>query len=205
MPKVYIVGPDSSITQMFIKNGWDVVRDPDDADYLQFTGGSDVDPMLYQEPKHQTTYSDPERDSRESHLFRTYEHEKSMLGICRGGQFLNVMNGGAMWQNVDNHAIRGTHKAFDKISGEWWDVTSTHHQMMYPDNTGEVLVTAGLTSFREDGWNKYNSTDKEDRDTEVVFYPDGKSLCFQPHPEYVGIKDPCQRLYFQIIKHVFGD
>src|SRR3546814_3238996 len=32
---------------------------------------------------------------------------KPMAGICRGGQFLNVMCGGSMIQHVEGHAIHG--------------------------------------------------------------------------------------------------
>jgi len=204
-PKVAIIGGDMNIERMFMKNNWEIVNNLDDADFLQFTGGADVDPMLYSEPKHPTTHSSPSRDSIEANIFNTYVNAKHMLGICRGAQFLNVMSGGSMWQNVNNHAIGGTHKAFDKISGEEWNVTSTHHQMMSPSEDGDILVTAGLTTFKEDGYTKYMSKlNDNNRDCEVVFYEDTDSLCFQPHPEYVDPEEDCQRLYFQLIKHMFN-
>lgn len=202
MPKVAIVGRDGSMSQMFIRNGWEVVDDFDKADFLQFTGGADVDPMLYQQPKNPSTYSDPARDSRESHIYWSYVGQKGMLGICRGGQFLNVMNGGEMWQNVDRHAIGGTHPALDVETNEWVEVTSTHHQMMLPAEDGHVLVTARLTTMKEDGYDMYHSkhTTPEGSDIESVLYSDTKTLCFQPHPEYCTVDDPCQRLYFNLIK-----
>lgn len=82
--KVFVVGPDTSITRMFIANDWKIVSDIEDAEYIQFTGGADVSPMLYGEPKHPRTYNDPGRDNREADVYYRYFGKKKMLGICRG-------------------------------------------------------------------------------------------------------------------------
>lgn len=208
MPKVYIVGPDASISRMFVANDWEVIYDIDDAEYIQFTGGADVSPMLYGEPKHPRTYNDPRRDDMECNLYSQYVGKKKMLGICRGGQFLNVMNDGKMFQDVNNHAIGGTHAAFREDSGRIVQVTSTHHQMMRPEPVlGDVLVTAKLSSRKEDGFGVDWSKDPYDgyEDVEVVWYEHSESLCFQPHPEYVDPKHECQRLYFNLIEQYMGD
>jgi hypothetical protein len=34
-------------------------------------------------------------------------------------------------------------------------------------------------------------------DYEVVFYPQTRALCFQPHPEYTGDQYLCMERYFQ--------
>lgn len=201
MPSVYIVGGGRDFEVMFLKESWTIARHPDEADYLQFTGGSDVDPMLYFQPKHATTACDPSRDSRESHIFWTYEGHKKMLGVCRGGQFLNVMSGGSMWQHVDNHGLIGTHKAMDVDSREWYDVTSTHHQMMDPSDEAEILVRAGLTTYKDDGFKRHHQKqDDELRDIEAVFYPEFDAMCYQPHPEYTDKDHPCHILYFKLIE-----
>ncbi len=195
---VYIVGKDTLIYRMFVANNWKIVDDPDDAEFLQFTGGADVSPMLYGEPKHPSTYNNPQRDDQESDLFFRYGDTKKMLGICRGGQFLNVMNGGTMYQDVDNHARYGTHAATVAETGQIVQVTSTHHQMMNPSLVGStLLVTANLSTYKLNGWGKNTIEDDEGFDTEVVYY-DG-CLCFQPHPEYVTPDHECQRLYFSLI------
>jgi gamma-glutamyl-gamma-aminobutyrate hydrolase PuuD len=186
---------------MFIANDWDIVNDVDDAEYIQFTGGADVSPMLYNEPKHPRTYNDPRRDDAESNLYWTYAGSKKMLGICRGGQFLNVMNGGRMYQDVNNHAIVGTHPATILDTGRIVQVTSTHHQMMMADYDGIELVTANLSTRKEDGRGVDIKGLHEKADNEVILYNNRTiSLCFQPHPEYVEPKHECQRLYFDLIK-----
>lgn len=205
--KVYIVGPDTSITRMFIANDWTIVSDIEDAEYVQFTGGADVSPMLYGEPKHPRTYNDPRRDDREADVYYTYLGRKRMLGICRGSQFLNVLNGGSMFQDVSNHTIGVTHAALLNATGRIVQVTSTHHQMMRPKPLySEVLVTAKLATNKEDGYQVDWSDDLDETlDTEVVWYDNSQSLCFQPHPEYVDPNHECQRLYFDLIKQYMGD
>jgi len=194
---------------MFLRQGWQVVNDMDKADFVQFTGGEDVDPMLYGEPRHPRTYASPERDSTESHLFhQAVDEGKNLLGICRGGQFLNVMSGGSMYQDVDNHAISGTHRASVDVpllkykEGDLVDVTSTHHQMMRPGPSADILLTANLSTRFEDGWMN-DQADFEYQDMEVLWYQKTKALCFQPHPEYVELDHPCQTLYFDLIEELF--
>ena len=206
MPKVFIVGGDGLIERMFLNRDWTIVQHPKNAEYIQFTGGADVSPMLYGEPKHPATHNDPIRDDKEANIYHRYVGDKKMLGICRGGQFLNVMNDGYLHQDVDNHAIHGTHAAVVEATGQVVQVTSTHHQMFFPSVDGLVLVTASLASRKENG----HQDDLVDylgkgEDTEAVLYNPTSSLCFQPHPEYVDYKHECQQLYFDLIEQYLGD
>lgn len=201
MNKVYIVGWDYSISDMFLRRGWKLVDNTNDADLIQFTGGEDVTPSYYDEEAHARTYCNPRRDYIEFNLFKQCVIDgKALTGICRGGQFLNVVSGGKMWQHVDHHAIGGTHPAmfFDDVV----NVTSTHHQMMRPQGNYELIGTASLSSYRETASEK--NVDEDFVDIESVFYPETKSLCFQPHPEYVNRDDPCQDLYFNLLEKYFG-
>lgn len=193
--KVYIVGGDYSIRNMYEIRGWGVVFDPYEADLIQFTGGEDVDPSYYKEEKHATTYSNPKRDAREAHIFNSLK-EMPMAGICRGGQFLNVMCGGEMWQNVDGHTR--SHVLRMVKTGETYEVTSTHHQMMRPPDGADVLATANISTRRESATYKNTSTDFQD--VEIVKY--GNKLCFQPHPEYVHRDHECQELFFNLLKDI---
>lgn len=202
-PKVYIVGGDGSIERMFIVYGWQVVRSLVGADLVQFTGGADVSPFLYGEGFHKTTYNDRDRDLEEAGYFAIAQRLGiPMSGICRGGQFLNVMNGGSMWQNVDGHAIRGTHEAVDIDTDRVIQVTSTHHQMMFPSGHGQLVAKASEASFVESDKAVYKTDDFID--TEVVFYHETKSLCFQPHPEYVQPGHECADYYFELLNRFFG-
>ena len=189
--KVYIEMPNEQYHSMFLDRGWSIVRSPKEADLIQFTGGSDVSPGYYREKTHPTTNNNRARDKREVLLFGIAKANKTpMAGICRGGQFLNVMCGGRLWQNVDRHAIGGTHEAIDLLSGETFQVTSTHHQMMKPGLGARVVITAHLTTKREsmigdcifEGKGATNGG--LEPDVEAVFYKDERVFCFQPHPEF---------------------
>src|SRR5512138_3194140 len=104
MTKIYVVGGAYGYGKLFQEHGWEVVIDLDEADIACFTGGEDVSPNYYGEQKHIRTYSNPLRDSVEKSIFNVFmEKEIPMLGICRGGQFLNCMSGGKMYQHVSNH------------------------------------------------------------------------------------------------------
>lgn len=197
MPKVFVVGSDFSVRNMFLRQGWTLVDNIDEAvSLIQFTGGEDVDPSYYGETRHPRTYSNPKRDAAEAAIYNEWVGKVPMAGICRGGQFLNVMNGGKMWQHVNNHALSGTHEAFCRVSETPVQVTSTHHQMMIPAPQGKVLLTASVATQYETATTLIEGGMD---DTECVLYMDTSCLCFQPHPEYVDINHECQTLYFKYL------
>jgi len=202
--KVLIVGPDSSISAMFSMNGWDVTYNSLETDIslVQFTGGEDVTPSLYQEKAHPATSCNPTRDARESQIYLEFKGKVPMAGICRGAQFLNVMNGGSMWQHVGNHAIRGVHIATDHMNAEDVMVTSTHHQMMIPNDSAIVLMTAQQATFKQ-GWETQEIGGKN-LDIEALYYAETSCLCYQPHPEYVDFDHDCQTTYFRYISTFFN-
>lgn len=200
MKKVYVVGGGYAYERMFKQAGYALAASMQEADLLCFTGGADVSPELYGE-ENVGSYCSPERDKYEEQVFDwAYAHDVPMVGICRGGQFLNVMNGGKMWQDVDNHAISGTHKAMCKYWGEIM-VSSTHHQMMRPHELGDVLVSASLASYKLGGEGLFERGDAafSNHDCEVVYYKDTKSLCYQPHPEIVNEDHQCRKHFLMLV------
>lgn len=168
-------------------------RSLDDADIVLFVGGADVNPLLYGEEPLERTGFDVKTDNRDMFAWR-HASDKFKIGICRGGQFLNVMNGGRLWQHVDNHTQE--HTITDMFTGQVVQVSSTHHQQFRPAANAAVIATARCTtqkhsenqrwffkdkfSFQETPMDKYFKIDHE-----VLFYHDTRSLCFQPHPEYI--------------------
>ena len=167
-----------------------------DIKLVVFTGGADVDPSLYSERPHPKTYSDIERDKLEQDYYHAAVKGKiPMVGICRGAQFLTVMNGGSLVQHVDNHAVVGTHPIFtDK--GKEVKVTSTHHQMMYPKGKFKMLAWAkGLSNKYQTGRGTVTPKTLVD-EPEVVWYGNTKSLAVQFHPEYMN-EDSGGFKYFQ--------
>lgn len=163
-----------------------------------FTGGADVDPSLYSEKAHATTHSDINRDKVETEYYHAALRNKvGMVGICRGSQFLTVMNGGRLVQHVSNHAVGGTHSITTK-DNETFEVTSTHHQMMFPQGRHKMLAWAeGLSQKYEFGstaaWAKKSDHIQE---PEVVWYGNTKGLAVQFHPEYMNA-DSLGYNYFQ--------
>ena len=87
---------------MFSKMGFHITPKLDKADIVVFGGGSDVNPILYGEDPLPGTIYDDQRDAWCMNLWRNSE-DKLKIGICRGGQFLNVKNGGKLWQHEDQH------------------------------------------------------------------------------------------------------
>lgn len=71
-------------------------------DGFLFTGGQDISPNLYAERKTPACGQQcRERDDMEAVLFRIiYEMDKPLLGICRGIQYINVVMGGTLYQDL---------------------------------------------------------------------------------------------------------
>jgi putative glutamine amidotransferase len=71
-------------------------------DGVLLTGGGDVDPAFYGEPRHPEVYdAEPGRDEFEIDLARrAMAADLPMLAICRGTQVLNVAAGGTLVQDI---------------------------------------------------------------------------------------------------------
>lgn len=73
----------------------------DMCDGFLFTGGQDVSPELYGEQAMENVVSNKLRDDMESVLVSmALKEDKSILGICRGIQFLNAYLGGTLYQDL---------------------------------------------------------------------------------------------------------
>ncbi|KKL14600.1 hypothetical protein LCGC14_2514020, partial [marine sediment metagenome] len=188
--------------KMFASKGWILSDNLKDADLIQFTGGFDVSPSLYGQKIHSQTFCNTDRDRREVLIYnKAIQNKIPLAGICRGGQFLSVLNGGFMWQHVNKHAIFGTHKAVDSQTGKSFGVTSTHHQMMEPGKKGLVVLSAKESTFKEKMVKNHvlKIVEYKTSDTEAVFYEDTKTFCFQPHPEFKGY-DELKNKYFEYLE-----
>lgn len=208
MPSVFIVGGNAQYRAMFKLRGWVVVDVPQEADLMQFCGGADVNPSLYGHGVHPTTtFSTTSDGIDEAHYELATRLNMKKVGICRGGQFLNVMNGGKMVQDCDGHATYYGHEAIDMLTGRTIHVSSTHHQMMMPADHGEVLAVARESLHRKlvvpEQGTVNNMIGELGDDVEAVFYPQTESLCFQPHPEFRGV-EACTDYYFELIERCLG-
>jgi GMP synthase-like glutamine amidotransferase len=195
MKKVYIVNGGVAYHTMFRNLGFAITSNMREAQLVCFTGGADVSPAFYGDKPHPYTSNSPERDYEEREIFRqALEAETPMVGICRGGQFLNVMSGGRMYQHIEGHGR--SHNITDLQTGEVVYVSSTHHQMMMPAKNGVLVASSGIGGNREWYEGDIFKKDISDEDIEVVYYPPTNCLCFQPHPEFEGVVYEPMTAYF---------
>lgn len=180
-------------------------------DLILFTGGEDVDPVYYNEKVGKFTSCAPERDNLESKMFRFLGYKVPKLGICRGSQFLTVMNGGKLVQHVENHAIGSTHSiTFDYILHNKMQMTSTHHQMMYPFNLEkkDYILCAYATNYLSpvylNGNNKNIEISEDFLEPEIVYYPSTNSLAIQGHPESSVMPADGKELILNYISNVLN-
>lgn len=202
MKNVYIVNGSAEYRKLFESLGFMLISGLSDesagalADLVVFTGGSDVSPVFYDANRHPTTYSDMGRDLQEEAIMtEALALDIPMVGICRGAQFLNVMSGGEMYQDVDKHCY--PHSITDLQTGEVVYVSSTHHQMMKPSEKGLLVASSTLGGAREWYEGQVFHKDVSEEDIEVVYYEHTKCLCFQPHPEFNGAQYESMKVYFR--------
>lgn len=145
----------------------DNLKDLEKCDGVILTGGSDVNPELYQRPGFMTYINpkdvDEKRDEFEWEMIRhTEENQKPLLGICRGLQIVNVYFGGILLPDIPsfgkfNHAKLDSGKDREhvvdvdpnsllyKITGEQKGfINSAHHQSA--DIPGHGLVVNALSA-----------------------------------------------------------
>ncbi len=173
----------------------------DTCDGFLFSGGLDVDPALYgEEISHETVETDTARDDFESKIFPlVYKTGKSVLGICRGLQVINVFLGGSLHQHIENHRqtpIPGTQpiqkvkviegSALHEITGEGELMVNTfHHQAIK-----ELASCLEADAISEDGI--IEAAHHKEREFFVAV---------QWHPEiYVTADESMQKLFRKFIE-----
>lgn len=135
-------------------------------DGFLFTGGADLDPVLFGETNEKGLSEDitPERDTLECTLGKLVaENGKPALGICRGIQSMNVAIGGSLWQDIHSQCCLQDHvlkdengKPHHKVYVNGWladllgrteiETNSYHHQSIKC-----VPVGAEILAHTEDG------------------------------------------------------
>ena len=124
---------------------------------LILAGGSDIDPASYgARPHPETRGTRPERDRFELALgTRALERDMPVLGICRGMEMLNVIQGGTLNQHLGLELHRHTPGVFTDhrvelepgslaarvVGAELTEVKSAHHQGV--EELGEGVVISG--------------------------------------------------------------
>lgn len=185
-----------------------LTSNPEELDYFLeicggflFTGGQDVSPSLYQEERKDWCGTCCVlRDEMEVYLLkRAVKQGKSVLGICRGLQIMNVCYGGTLYQDLSmeyksniNHRMkppyhREAHKVFVKkdtplyeiLQKEEIGVNSCHHQAIK-----EISPDFRAMAISEDGL------------IEGIYMPSETFIAgVQWHPEYFYKEDEsCRKL-----------
>jgi gamma-glutamyl-gamma-aminobutyrate hydrolase PuuD len=201
---VYLTGSQfeqRQFAEMFSRARCYKAKTPEEADLVVFAGGEDVNPVLYGETAHHDTQFNPERDAEDIELYNLCKDNGiPMFGVCRGAQFLAVMNGGKLYQDVDNH--NAPHGIFDRINKKYIkQVSSVHHQMVQ-ECPGMDVIAHGHTS--QTRW--LNDTSYETgpiKDIEAFFFRDTCCIGVQGHPEYRGYAEYtkwCLELIYQYVE-----
>lgn len=206
MKRIYIVNENWDNHSIYLERGWGITREMSEASLVHFCGGVDINPALYgQKPHPRTQAFSTRRDELEIEAYhQAVKLGKPIAGICRGAQLINVLNGGSLWQHVDNH--QGQHNIIDAFTGEVKRVNSVHHQMMRPAEDAVLVAYADEASSKEcmEGEDVHclvGHTLHGEKDPEIVFYPKTKSLCFQAHPEF---DEMTAKVYFHYLDKYLG-
>jgi len=163
------------------------------------TGGIDVHPDFYHgKPDYNNSPASfqPERDVFEEKIYRfSQENKLPVLGICRGMQLINVLEGGRLIQDLDNGNERHKKEESDKehnivaeektllseiansLNGR---VNSAHHQAIDPNALGQNLTV-----------NAYDEGEEKIIEGLEFKNKSGKAfmLCVQWHPERMKSKE----------------
>jgi len=153
-------------------------------DGLLLTGGGDVDPALYGEPRHATfDAAEPGRDALEMDLVRrALDANVPVFAICRGIQVLNVARGGTLVQDIPDqmpgsvvHSVREPSFAIahdvwiasgtlleqlmrERLEGDTCAVNSRHHQAIKAVGDGLVVAATapdGVIEAVEDATRRF--------------------------------------------------
>ena len=187
--KVHLIGPPEDtkgFPHLFVRAECSMAENLADADLAVFTGGPDVDPAYYGEKPHSSTYVDDERDYADIAAYMTcLEDGIPMVGVCRGAQFLAVMAGFKLWQDINNH--HSDHQMWDnrkKIMLE--RVSSVHHQAVIAGPGMEVIGTTGLSTdrWKNNLQSQIANKDHPFMDVEAYYIRETGAFGVQGHPEY---------------------
>lgn len=211
-PQVLVLGGPDYQT-LFESDGWDVTtkyKAAKNVDLVCFSGGTDINPSIYNQPRHhRTQYSDLTRDRQELAIFqKCVKHDVPMVGICRGAQLLCALSGGSLIQHATNHDT--WHTCYLPIIGKDITVSSSHHQMMFPWDVDHIMIGyARGRSTCYQGADEKGTTDithpsmfGDDEgiiEPEIVYFPETRALCHQPHPEWMQDESEYRQFFFETI------
>lgn len=174
--------------------------DPKNVTLVMFTGGEDVDPSYYgAKTRHLSGYNTA-RDIDEKNIFDyCLENGIKMTGICRGFQFLNVMCGGFMHQDIDNHGVFRHGVMFPNLD-EIVKASSTHHQLVGLPNNAIPVAWASPNRITRCHGRDGEFMPPPTREIESAIFPDYNAMGVQFHPEFMDNDEPGRILYERMVR-----
>ena len=181
----------------------------DALDGIVFTGGNDLDPAAWDEPRHEKAVAiDPLRERFERALIAEVERRKlPTLGICLGSQLMNVHRGGTLNQFIGDFSTAIEHRRL----GTEWD--ARHDVNLAPDSI--VAQAAGVTHVQSNTSHK-QSIKTPGRGLRVIATaPDGvvEGVEDPTFPLFIGVQwhperqhaEPAQRAIFKLLVAKAGE
>ena len=186
---------------------WISIRDTDKAietmlrcDGLLLTGGGDIDPKYYGQPRHEKCGEpNPLRDTAELAMLKAFlPTGKPIFGICRGEQILNVALGGTMLQDI-SEMQKVSHSGFKKRAQCVHTVTIREGTLLHDIAGTAALPVNSMHHQAADlpGEGLLVSARSEDGFVEALELPDHPfCLGLQWHPEHLSAHDKLQQSFF---------
>ncbi len=144
---------------------------PDFVQGILFTGGGDIDPLLFgEEPILQNGEISPLRDAYELHLCKeALQRALPLLGVCRGMQIMNIATGGSIYQDIGvqthstlkhnqqaprSYATHSIQIQQDSLLAALWQtksivVNSVHHQAVSKLGAGFMISAKSTDALTE--------------------------------------------------------
>lgn len=171
------------------KNGFEGI------DALVLWGGTDIHPSFYGQTHNKFSGAPTLPSTRDLWEWQAMKYCKAhnipIIGVCRGAQFLCAFAGGALFQHVTNH--NGGSHSVTTTTGEIFNVTSAHHQMLDLKDTKHELLAWSTECLSNVYYDDQTSTPfrvraeimkKTFKEPEMVFFPEIRGLAIQGHPEW---------------------
>lgn len=173
---------------------------PKSFDLVQFTGGADVNPVLYHETSPAgVCHVDPERDLMELQIFEKAKHHGvKIAGICRGLQLINVAVGGKLLHHISGHTSAGHWTQTSRRKEAIW-TNSYHHQMVIPPVGSKILAWSKVQLSSVYISDKDEETDWEGPEIEALYIPWIKAVGVQWHPEALNVGTEGRTYYVKLI------
>jgi putative glutamine amidotransferase len=154
-------------------------------DGLVLAGGGDIEPQIYNGIDHAAVYAvDPERDRFELTLTKlALKHHLPTLGICRGLQVLNVVEGGNLVPHIpDTFGLDTAHRHETAIK------SSSHTVKVVPNS--KVAIALGVTQTKVTSWHHQAILTVATNWQVVAQAPDGviEAIEHKTHPWAIAVQ-----------------